>query len=66
MCGDACPCYKAFRKETEKQLDEGDTSDSDEDGETVTLPWTRDSESNCTGNVYFEDELPLSKHYQEY
>ena len=67
MCGDACPCYKAFREETEKKVvAEGDIDDSDDDSETVNFPWTRDSESNPAENVYFEDEVPLSKHYQDY
>ena len=63
---DACPCYKALREEIKKKKsDDGDESDEDE-CETVEVPWTRESETNRGENIYFEDDLPIGDHYQNY
>ena len=68
MLGDNCPCYKAFRRESEKQIGEEEYSGDDSENETqyLNLPWKRDSDIGEADRVYFEDDLPLSKHYQQY
>ena len=68
ILGDDCLCYKAFRKETEGENDsEEDNDDTDEScDETPIFPWTRDIQNKKRDQVYFDDDLPLHEHYEEY
>lgn len=65
---DDCLCYKAFRKQTECKRDcDEDSDDANEScDETPILPWTRTIQNEKRDNVYFDEDLPLHEHYEEY